>query len=254
MVLNNTFNLHPVLTVGITFLLISLIGIFKKNNTFADLGWGLGFVIAVITSYLTGLRTLPGLIATLLVVVWGGRLTLHLVPRILKGEDYRYKEMRENWDRPVLNSFFKVYFLQFLLLLIVVSPVVHLQSLQATLLTPLSILFLALWVVGFLFETVGDYQLKKFKESEKEGVLKTGLWKYTRHPNYFGESLMWSSLALFTISLGGSPVVIISPVLLTFLLLKVSGVPLLEEKLMESEEYREYAEKTSKFFPLPPKK
>ena len=113
-----------------------------------------------------------------------------------------------------------------------------------------------LWLFGFFFETVGDWQLAKFleKKNSKEKVMKTGLWKYSRHPNYFGEVTMWWAVFLITTNSPLGFYGIISPLIISFLILFVSGVPLLEQKYAGDPEYEEYKKKTSKFIPLPPKK
>ncbi len=112
------------------------------------------------------------------------------------------------------------------------------------------------WLIGFYFESVGDKQLEVFKKdpANKGHIIKTGLWQYTRHPNYFGEATMWWGIFIIASSVPGSLFTIVSPLLITYLLLFVSGVPLLEKKYQNHPEWKEYAEKTSIFVPLPPKK
>ena len=119
-----------------------------------------------------------------------------------------------------------------------------------------------IWVVGFFFEAVGDYQLDRFIARKKSGeakksegrIMKTGLWRYTRHPNYFGEAAMWWGIFFIAVSAPLGYVAVISPLLISFLLLRVSGIPMLEKKYEKDAEFQKYAKKTSSFFPLPPKK
>ncbi len=113
-----------------------------------------------------------------------------------------------------------------------------------------------IWVVGFLFEVVGDYQLKSFVQSEanRGKIMQQGLWKYTRHPNYFGEVTLWWGIYLIALSTSGGWMTVIGPVTISFLILKVSGIPLLEKEFMKNPEFQEYARRTSTFFPLPPRK
>ncbi|MCL6571176.1 MAG: DUF1295 domain-containing protein [Bacillus sp. (in: Bacteria)] len=115
---------------------------------------------------------------------------------------------------------------------------------------------LATWIVGFFFEVVGDHQLKKFtnKPENKGKLMKYGLWKYTRHPNYFGEATMWWGIFLIALSSPNGWVAIISPMIITLLLLFVSGVPLLEKKYKDHPEFKAYANRTSKFIPMPQRK
>ena len=119
----------------------------------------------------------------------------------------------------------------------------------------LTVIGSTVWWVGFLFESIGDWQLTKFigNKKNKGKVMTTGLWKYTRHPNYFGEVTMWWGLWLIVAPLNGGITAIISPLTITFLLLKVSGIPMLEKKYEKKKAFQAYKKKTSAFFPLPPK-
>lgn len=189
--------------------------------------------------------------------IWGVRLAVYLAWRNHgKDEDPRYKAMRDYRG----NSFwwvslFTIFGLQGAVMWLVSLPV---QVGQADV-TPLSVLNyggMIVWTLGFLFESLGDYQLARFKSnSEAEGqVMDQGLWRYTRHPNYFGNALIW--WGIFWVSASSSTFwLAISPILMTFLLLKVSGVALLEKSLAtRSEEYRDYIRRTSTFIPWPPKR
>ncbi len=255
--------LYVLLAVLGNFIVIYIFSMVKDDNSYVDVAWGLGFILAAVVSFFLGTGQIsfnPSLLLTSLVLVWGTRLSYHLGKRVLKmsEEDYRYQEMRDKWDNFYISSFFKVYLLQAAILMVVVSPVIYvnLSGFNVFQLYPVLVLGLLVWVTGFFFETVGDHQLKKFKEEGGEGVLDTGLWRYTRHPNYFGESLVWWGVFLIAVSASGtlfSLLTVASPLLITFLLLKVSGVPLLEEELMKDEEYRNYAERTSKFVPWFPR-
>ena len=176
-----------------------------------------------------------------------------------KPEDFRYKAWRDAWGSSfVVRSFFQIYMLQGLIIFIVASPIlIALVFGDTVLFAPLFILGSLLWSLGFFFESVGDYQLDKFitNPSNKGKIMMSGLWKYTRHPNYFGESMMWFSIALCAISFTPLAFVgIISPLLITFLLLKVSGVPMLEKRWEGNNTWEQYKAKTSVFFPTIPKK
>jgi steroid 5-alpha reductase family enzyme len=247
------------------FTLFFIIAQIKKNNGLADIAWGLGFVVVAVTSLIyKGDYTLIPLVVTGLVMLWGFRLFFYIGLRNWnKPEDYRYVDMRKKWKTHlVLKAYVFVFMVQGLLLFIISIPI-QLSSLASgtadSLLQYIVLgLGVILWLTGFFFEAVGDNQLKVFKSKpENKGkILSTGLWKYTRHPNYFGEALMWWAIWIVSLSslvylnlLG-----IISPVLITYLLLFVSGVPLLEKKYKNNALFQEYAKKTSVFFPLPPKK
>jgi len=231
-----------------------LLGLIKKDNSIVDIYWGLGFVlIAWYTLLRVGSYEYIQLLVTGLVSVWGLRLAYHILRRkIGRPEDYRYANWRKAWGKWIhLRAFFQIYVLQGLMMLLISTPilVVNLEHVERSL--AYAIVGSAVWLFGFFFEAVGDYQLKKFVKTKKPGeIMTTGLWKYTRHPNYFGEATMW--WGLFIIS--GSWVAIISPIVITFLLVKVSGVPLLEKKYEGQKNWEEYKKKTSVFVPWFPKK
>lgn len=234
--------------------ILYFIALKNKNNSLVDIGWGFGFIIISVISLMLGNNyTLKILIPNFLVYLWGFRLTYYILKRNLgKTEDYRYQEMRMKWGKRVnINAYFKVFLLQGLLMLIISLPVIYNNFSTFTKFTIIDIIGITMWATGYFFEVVGDNQLKKFlKEPNNKGkIIQTGLWKYTRHPNYFGESVMW--WGIFVISLNSKLGIygIISPLVITILLLFVSGVPLLEKKYSNNKEYQEYAKKTSKFIP-----
>jgi steroid 5-alpha reductase family enzyme len=154
------------------------------------------------------------------------------------------------------RSYLQIFILQGLIISLVLLPFT--VSLSSTSNSSSWVFFaLILWIIGFCFEAIGDKQLDRFIKSDdphKGTIMKTGLWKYTRHPNYFGESTMWWSLAIIALSSGVSFIVLLSPILITYLLLFVSGIPMLEKKWEGNEEWEAYKKKTSAFFPLAPKK
>ncbi|MCF7930861.1 MAG: DUF1295 domain-containing protein [Acholeplasmataceae bacterium] len=247
------------------FVIFFVIAQIKKNNGLADMAWGLGFVVVALTSIIySGNYTLSALVITFLVMIWGFRLFFFIGLRNWnKPEDFRYVDMRNKWKTNIpLKAFFKVFVLQGILLYIISLPI-QLVNLNPTTFTNnqnylVLILGVILWLVGFYFEAVGDAQMKRFKKNpENKGkIMQSGLWKYTRHPNYFGETLMW--WAIWIVSLSGfvlfNVIGIIGPLLITYLLLYVSGVPLLEKKYKDNPLFQEYAKKTSVFIPMPPKK
>ncbi len=233
--------------------------IFEKRNDIADIAWGIGFVFLAWASLLMSesVSTL-GLCVTTLVTVWGIRLAYHIFKRNWgKPEDYRYRTWREEWGQWFyLRSYFQIYILQGFLLFLVVFPVLFINIYNTASLNWISIVGIVVWVLGFFFESVGDMQLAKFiKNPENKGkLMQSGLWKYTRHPNYFGEVTQWWGIFIIALSVPYGWVTIISPFTITFLILKVSGVPMLEKKMEQNPDFAEYKKRTSMFIPLPVKK
>jgi steroid 5-alpha reductase family enzyme len=242
------------------------IAIKNKNNGVADIAYGGGFVVAALVTFLFGDFGFAGTLATLLAVIWAGRLAIRIYLRNSgKPEDFRYKSMREKWgSKADVNSFFQVFMLQGLIIFFVVTPVSLLNTFGGGAGLPLlGLLGLIIWLKGFFFEAVGDYQLAKFMgdPANKGKIMDKGLWYYTRHPNYYGESIMWWGLALIAFGRLYAAVpfllailVFIGPILITFLLLKVSGVPLLEAHFAGNPAWEAYKKKTSVFIPWFPKK
>ena len=243
----------------------------KKNNGIADIAWGLGFIVIAISSFLTQVLSagfdqvnLAAIVLSLLVLVWGGRLFFYLGLRNWnKAEDYRYVAMKKKWQTNILiKSYVYVFILQGVLMYIISLPIQISYTFLNAQTSPLYFIIIGvgvlLWLIGFYFEAVGDAQLKAFKNNPKNKgeILQTGLWKYTRHPNYFGETLMWWAVWIVSIATleAMNFVGVVGPIIITLLLLFVSGVPLLEKKYKDNEKFQAYAKKTSVFFPLKPKK
>jgi len=237
--------------------------VYLKDVSIVDAFWGCGFVILAIYYFFTtpSSELHPRKILVLVLVgIWGLRLSLYLLIRNWgKPEDFRYQKFRNDYgaNRYWWFSFFQVFLLQGILLWIISAPLLSTQYFSSS--NPLNYfdyLAIMVWGIGFLFETLGDDQLSKFKSNpaNKNKVLNTGLWKYTRHPNYFGDAAIWWSFGLFSIA-SGSYLPLISCLIMNVLLLKVSGVVLLERTLTNSKpRYKEYMDKTPAFFPWFPKK
>lgn len=237
-----------------------VVGTLLKNNSIVDIGWGLGFVVvAAYVLLATDTPSVPLYVIALLVAIWGLRLSYHIMRRNLgKPEDFRYANWRNAWGKMVIpRAFFQVYMLQGLFMFLVALPITFtgLSSDAGVLRLPLLILGAAIWIVGFMFEAVGDYQLKQFlAQPGNRGQLMTfGLWSLTRHPNYFGEAVMWWGIFVIALSGGASLLAVISPILITYLLRYVSGVPLLEKSMSRKPGFEEYARRTSVFVPWRPK-
>ena len=245
----------------ILFVYMSLwfvLSLVKKRNDVADVAWGLGFVLLAWTSFFVGgAENIRGLLVGFLVSIWGIRLARHIHVRNKgRAEDYRYAEWRKVWSKWFyLRSYLQVYLLQGILLFLIVLPVLLINKSMSTSLSYVDFIGVAIWLFGFIFESVGDAQLSRFiKDPTNKGkLMQSGLWRYTRHPNYFGEVLMWWGLWIIALSVPNGIYGIIGPLTITFLILKVSGIPMLEKKMAENPEFAEYKKRTSIFFPLPPK-
>ncbi len=232
-----------------------------RNASIVDIFWGAGFAaIALITFTLTDGYHPRKLLITILAVVWGLRLAVHIGWRNHgKGEDFRYKAMRKRiGDRFALVSLFTVFGLQGALMWVISLPLQLAQiSGEPARLAVLDFLGAAFWLIGLGFEAIGDLQLTMFRvnPANKGKVMDRGLWAYTRHPNYFGDALLWWGFFLIALATPRGWWTVISPLLMTTLLMKVSGVALLEKTLVKTRpEYQDYVKRTSAFFPLPPKR
>ncbi len=234
-----------------------LVSLPLKNASIVDPFWGLGFVIVAVWAAwpLSTIGFNRQGVVLLLTVIWGMRLSGYLFYRNLgKGEDFRYQGFRKHYGehRYWWISLFQVFLLQGFILWLVVSPVLVQSAVNQEISFGLAdYAAFALWLTGFVFEAVGDWQMMRFRaKPENRGlVMDRGMWKYTRHPNYFGESLIWWGLWLFAAA-AGYWWTIYSPVLITVLLLRVSGVSMLERSLKHTKPaYQAYMERTPAFFP-----
>jgi steroid 5-alpha reductase family enzyme len=224
-----------------------------------DIGWGLGFVIiALFSLFYSRNFNFRTILVTTLVTIWGLRLFYHIINRNWgKPEDFRYANWRKEWGKWLnLRAFFQIFILQGLFMVIISAPILIVNVFSKDGFKPYDFIGLTVWIIGILFESIGDAQLAAFKKDSKNKghIIKTGLWRFTRHPNYFGEATIWWGLFIISLSVKYGYIAIISPLTITLLLLFVSGVPLLEEKYKDNQEFKEYARTTSKFFPLPRKK
>ncbi len=244
-------------TIGTLMIFAWVISLWKRDASIADALWAILFVTAALTYYATAVETgLRGQLVLFLVIAWGFRLSLHIAWRNRgQPEDSRYQAIRSN-NQPHfwLKSLYIVFGLQGLLAAIISIPLmIGVQGQQG--LGALDFVAVALWLIGMVFEVIGDWQLAAFRRSPANAgrVLDTGLWRYTRHPNYFGEFCIWWGFYLLAVPAGGWWT-IFSPLLMTWLLLRVSGVALLERDIGQRRpEYRDYIRRTSAFLPRPPR-
>lgn len=229
-----------------------------KRNDVADIAWGLGFVVVGLYLYLTTTNHSPQFsLIVLLTTLWGVRLATHIFRRFIKKtEDLRYVEMKKDWGSLYYpRTFLQVFILQGFLMLLISTSVIVASQAPFVSLHWLNVAGLLVWITGFIFETFGDLQLSQFiSNPENKGkLMTTGLWRYTRHPNYFGEVSQWWGIFLLVITLPQWYLAIISPLTITFMILKVSGIPMLEKKYQGRKDFEIYRQKTNAFFPWFPK-
>ena len=242
-------------------LFVWFLSLIRKDASIVDSFWGLGFVlIAWITLLNSDEYTSRKILLALLTTVWGLRLCIYITWRNWgREEDKRYQAMRKHHGSKFWwMSLFTVFGIQAVLLW-VISLVVQIGQIAISPphFTWLDLAGVLVWYSGLQFEVIGDWQLARFKAdpANKGRVMNQGLWAYTRHPNYFGESLIWWGMYLVTLSTPWGWISMVSPVVITFLLLKVSGVTLLEKTIIDTRpKYREYIESTNAFIPWFPKK
>jgi steroid 5-alpha reductase family enzyme len=234
------------------------ISLLKKRNDVADIAWGIGFMLIAWSSFLLSENfSIRSLLVNSLVSIWGLRLAWHISSRNKgKTEDYRYLTWRKEWGIWFyVRSYIQVYLLQGLFLYLISLPVLLINKEVGLNINIVDGIGLLIWLTGFFFEVVGDLQLKNFIKNpvNKGKLMQGGLWKYTRHPNYFGEVTQWWGIWLIAINVPNVWLAIIGPLVITILILKVSGIPLLEKKMTKHPDFSEYKKRTSVFIPLPPK-
>ncbi len=253
--------LMALMTIMIMMSFLWIISIPLKNVSIVDLFWGMGFVVVSIVYFLKsdGLESRKILLLCM-VCIWGLRLSIYLAWRnIGKGEDYRYQKFRNDYGehRYWWISFFQTFLLQSILIWLISAPLLGAEYYKnGNALNILDYLGIIVWLIGIIFEAGGDFQLARFKANpaNKGKVMNKGFWHFTRHPNYFGDATVWCGYALLSIS-AGSYIPVLGAVLMIALIIKVSGVALLEKTLKVTKpEYQDYIEKTSAFFPYFPKK
>ena len=240
--------------------LVWLTSVFKRDVSIIDIFWSLGFVmLAWLYRSHVPIESFRQTLVPVLVTVWGLRLAGYILWRNAgTGEDYRYAAMRDKWGpRFQWISLVIVFWLQGFLFWLIAMPLLQIQiSRTPAGWTWLDVAGCALFAVGFFFEAVGDFQLARFKaDPANQGkVMDRGLWRYTRHPNYVGDATLWWGYGCFALATTGSLWTLIGPILMSFLIVKVSGVALLEKGLEDTKpKYRDYVRRTSAFFPWPPR-
>lgn len=241
--------------------LLSLIYFWKRNAGIVDIGWAFGFVFcAWVYFFLGDGAEFKKLVIFLMVNIWGLRLALHLTFRYLTApEDPRYQEIRKEWGNGNSDfKFFIMFIFQGVLVVLLTLPFLIISNRGLSHWQAIEVFAILLWTVGFVGETIADRQLSKFKNNpENNGkIFQGGLWRYSRHPNYFFEFLIWLAYFFFALGTPGGWISFIAPAIMLCLLLKVSGIPLTEAELQRSKgaEFDNYCRTTSPFIPWFPKK
>jgi steroid 5-alpha reductase family enzyme len=241
------------LVICLYMTIVFILALIRKDNSIVDVAWGIGFIIIAIYSIIqSGEVDLRKMIVSLLVLLWGLRLSFHILVRNSgKGEDFRYKAWRDTWKYFFLRSYFQIFMLQGLFMLVISFPIWFINFGKGGPLGPWDSIGLFIFGFGFLFEAIADYQLVEFKKNpENRGkIITSGLWSVSRHPNYFGESLVWWGLSFYALSFPHGWYTLISPIIITFLLRFVSGVPMLEKKYENHPDWADYKAKTAAFIP-----
>lgn len=232
-----------------------MVAMLVKDNSIVDVVYGTAFVMAGWATFAVHAQGHPRQYLLLgLVSVWGIRLATHIFMRKRgeEGEDFRYRQWRQEWGNTfVWRSYLQIFMLQGAVVYLVLMPlllVIHAPGAALGLLDGLGVL---IWVLGLAFEAVGDWQLLQFKKdpANKGHVIQSGLWRYTRHPNYFGEATLWWGVFLVALDTPLGMWAVASPLVIDFLLLKVSGIPMLEAKYAGNVEFEAYKRRTNAFFP-----
>lgn len=235
-----------------------LISLILKRNDVADIAWGLGFIVISVYLWWKAPVHTVGVLLYGLVFIWALRLAAHITLRSLhKTEDFRYKNWRQAWGKHFyIRSFFQVYVLQGFFMVVISSPLLVASQTKVSTFSLFTVVGVLIWCIGFVFEAVGDFQLQQFIKQKRHTseIMQTGLWKYTRHPNYFGEVMLWWGIFIIVSPLPLGIWAIISPITITYLLLYVSGIPMLEAKYKNNVDFERYKARTSAFFPWPPQK
>lgn len=247
------FTIETLLVIFTFMNLVFLISLIIKRNDIADIAWGVGFLtVSLYWLFRSGMFLQTQIIISFLVFTWAARLSLYIFLRNKgKSEDFRYKEWKDKWQgSKILQSYLKVFLLQGFFMFLISLPVTLYNSFNGNL-WMITFFGLIVWVIGFIIETISDLQVYFFKKDSKNKgkILKSGLWKYSRHPNYFGEVLIWWGIWILTLGSQYYLVSVIGPLTITYLITKVSGIPLLEKRYENDKEYQEYAKKTSIFIP-----
>lgn len=249
--------------IACSMLLLFLVAQYLENNSIVDIFWGLGFCLVTAwllyreySNALEGQPLFPLFLFSALIFAWGLRLAFYIFRRNRgHGEDWRYRNFRKRWGSyPRIGAFLQVFLLQGIFMFIIALPIIHTFYHGIYAFTLLHAPGFILWGIGFYFEAAGDAQLYRFKQDPTNTgkPMTTGLWRYTRHPNYFGEILMWWGIWILSVNIFDpifTLVSLLSPLTITWLLTRVSGVPLTESRYKDNPAYQDYIRSTPALFP-----
>jgi steroid 5-alpha reductase family enzyme len=226
--------------------IFSLLAIAKKRADYADIAWGFGFILIAWVSFFLSGYSLYGLLVNVFVTIWGLRLSVHILQRNHHQEDFRYKKWKTK-----SQIFFSVFLLQGVFLWIVALPILWIQIHHKEASWNALLLASTFWISGFMLESLSDYQLTSFlkKTSNRGKLLTTGFWGYSRHPNYLGEIVQWWAIWILAAALPFGYFFLISPLLITYLIVYVSGIAPLEKKMQKHQGFAKYAKKTPMIIP-----
>ena len=238
--------------------LMFILALLLKKNDVVDVAWGIGFILIAVMNLLISGWNFRVLLSSVLVIIWGLRLAVYIFMRNRgQQEDFRYAQWKKDWGSHwLIRSYLQVFLLQGFFMLLIAYPLFVYSGYKSSPAGCWDLIGAIIWIIGFFWEAVGDFQMRRFKQdpANRGKIMDKGLWKYTRHPNYFGESTMWWGIFVITLNYQYGWTAILSPIVITLLLLKVSGIPLLEKKYSTNPAYREYIQKTSSFIPWFPRK
>lgn len=223
----------------------------KKDTSIANFTWGGGCMFLAVYSLIVFGNYGPlQILTTALIIIWAIRMIVHLYLRYTR-KDPRFESWKQEGIKALFINIGYIFFLQLLLLLIMSIPTVLVNMSYPARLCSIQYIGLLVWIIGFIFEAISDYQLYAFLKNpaNKDKVMRYGLWRYSRHPNYFGEVVLWFGIFLIAIAVPYGYMALIAPITITFLLLFVTGVPMLEKAMANNPEYQEYKERTSIFIP-----
>lgn len=260
------------LTIGLIviliYLLIMLVAVtLKKDHSLANFTWGGGVVLlTLLTFFFSQLYLARHILITALICLWGLRLTIYFYIRLKPGPNPKYLNWQNKWGNFIVFLISLSWiFGQSILLFIMSTPSIVINLSTKPGLNWLDIAATITWLIGFYFETVGDYQLYQFmknpsnksdksrSDKSRNKILNTGLWRYSRHPNYFGEIVMWWSVYLIAISVSYGIFTIIAPLTITILLRYITGVPAIENQMSDNPKYQKYQKTTNMLIPWWPK-
>lgn len=241
---------------GIFMSVMFLIGRRIGRYDIVDVAWGLTFIVVTLISFLVGPHGhVASFVLLILVMIWGVRLSSHIYRRLRAStqEDRRYVELRQKWHtkNEHLAIYLRIYIVQALLATLVCAPVLVVNAAHADVSPVYLWVGLVLWVVGFMCEALADRQLRVFiRHPQNKGRLMTGgLWKYSRHPNYFGELVQWWAIGVMALGVPFGWIGLVGPALITYLIVFVSGIPLTEKAFEGRAGWSQYRSRTSVLIP-----